>query len=393
MVAVRVVLVLAALAAAAACDVGPTSETPVAREGCEAEADAVFWGGTQWAELAQGLAANASKCVQYFVTVPPSDSDRTELRDAEAFDELRSLGPRIHPVAEIRYTGETGWREWAQKEKQTSYEAGVEARRRMEEAGLDVENGETWAFNELSTEVLANEAGWREDVLEFMRGLYDGPPGVPRAPGIVFNIFVPSDTTDLDAYKTSLKAWLEDDDFWRGIAKYVDFFAQEVYPNPVNWGVANASVEQRRNYLQDYLFHMFDLARAGSKNAAAAGEVLGTTYVPLANASWPHEGIGRTNAITAEAMRAFVSAQVDAIRRVDGATREDKRHKIGFAWAPNAAESGYSDDGRDVVLEGLAAALRAAYEDDGDPCADDACAADVDGAAFNDAWKTFATWD
>jgi hypothetical protein len=390
--AVRVVVVLAALAAAAACE---TSSTPATqpRAGCAAEADAVFRGGTQWAELATGLGRNASDCLEYFVTVPPQDNDRTSLRSRKAFDEVRSASPRIHPVAEIRYTGETGWREWATAEEQTSYVAGVEARRRMEEAGLDVERGETWAFNELSPEVLADEPGWREDVLEFMRGLYDGGPGMPKAKGIVFNVFVPSDTTDLAAYKSSLKAWFEDEAFWIRMEKYVDFFAEEVYPSPLTWGVPGTSLEERRDHLDDYLFHMLELASRAPDTASLGGAFLGGAYVPLANAAWPHEAIGKTNAVSAETMSAFVSAQVDAIRDFRGAQREDMRQKIGFAWAPNEAEPSYSDSGRDVILERLTAALRSAYEEDGDPCDDGACEADVEGAAFNDAWKTFATWD
>jgi hypothetical protein len=390
MVAVRVVVLLAALAAAAACGGSGTSET--VGEGCAAEADVVLWGGTQWVELAQGLANDASECLEYFVTVPPEDNDRTALRPRKAFDEVRSAGPRIHPVAEIRYTGETGWREWAMQEGQTFYEAGAEARRRLEESGLDVEKGETWALNELSPEVLEDAPGWREDVLEFMRGLYDGTAGMPKARGIVFNIFVPSDSTDVAAYKASLKAWLEDDAFWSELDKYVDFFAEEVYPSPLTWGVAGASLDERTEHLNDYLFHVLALAGDGPDEVIVARRVLVRTLMPLANAAWPHEGIGKTNTVSAETMGAFVAAQVHAIRSYDGGG--EPKQRIGFAWAPNEADPSYTDEGRDVVLSQLATALRAAYEDSGEgACGGDLCEADVEGASFNDAWKTFASWD
>lgn len=384
MVAVRVVVVLAALAAAAACGGEPTSET--ASPGCAAEAKVVLWGGTQALELARGL--EDSDCLEYFVTVPPEDTNRTRLRTRAAFQAVRGASPNIHSVAEIRYTGETGWREWAAKAGQSSYEAGVEARRRMGDAALDMEGGDTWAFNELSPEVLADKPGWREDVLEFMRGLYDGGPGMPKARGIVFNIFVPSDTTDLAGYKASLKAWLEDEDFWTEIDKYVDFFAEEVYPSPLTWGVAGASLETRTGHLQSYLFHLLTLANVAPESAGAAQEFLQRTFVPLANAAWPHEGIGQTNVVSAETMGAFVSAQVHAIENAAYAPR------IGFAWAPNAAEPSYTEEGRDVVLAELARALVSAYEKPDAPvCVDDACEGDVEGATFNEAWKTFATWD
>jgi hypothetical protein len=391
------------LVLATGCGGSDTAESP----GCEAEADVIFWGGVQWVELATAIADDASKCAEYFITIPPEDNDRSALKDAAAFEEVRALSPRIHPVAEIRFTGETGWRSWVTgphpdfAEGRTFYDAGVEARRRMEQAGLDVDNGETWALNELSPEVLEDAPRWREDVREFLRGLYEGEPGMPEARGIVFNIFVPSDTTDVSAYKASLQTWLEDEAFWSDLDTYVDFFAEEVYPSPFTWGVADGSLETRTEYLNDYLFHMLALAEAGPESVETARDFLQRTFVPLANAAWPHEGIGKTNLISAETMSAFVSAQVEAIRKYDGVRGEDERHRIGFAWAPNAAEPSYTDAGRDTVLARLASAIRAAYEEERDeemgacgrPGQDDLCAADVEGAFLNDAWKTFASWD
>ena len=397
-------LTLVLLVGATACGGSSSSET--GPSGCEAQVDAIFWGGVQWVELGQALAKNSSECVDYFVTIPPEDTDRSTLRDAFAFEEVRALGPRIHPVAEIRFTGETGWRTWVTGPHpdfaagRTFHEAGVEARRRMEQSGLDVENGETWALNELSVEVLDDAPGWREDVREFLRGLYEGEPGMSKARGIVFNIFAPSDMTDVTEYKAKLKDWFEDEAFWNDLDRYVDFFAEEVYPSPLTWGVADASLETRTEYLNDYLFHVLALADAGPETADAATSFLGRAFVPLANAAWPHEGIGRTDLVSAETMSAFVSAQVEAIRDYDGAQREDEREMIGFAWAPNAAEPSYSAKGRNMILARLAAAIRAAYEEQdeeigacGRPGKDDLCAADVEDAFLNDAWKTFATWD
>jgi hypothetical protein len=400
-------LVFVLFAGATACGGSSASETTMP-PGCEAQADAIFWGGVQWVELGQALAKNSSECVEYFVSIPPEDKDRSALRGPAAFEEVRTLSPRIHPVAEIRFTGETGWRSWVTgphpdfAEGRTFYDAGVEARRRMEQSGLDIEKGETWALNELSSEVLDDEPGWRDDVREFMRGLYEGEPGMPKARGIVFNIFVPSDIPDVTAYKASLQEWMMDEAFWSDLDKYVDFFAEEVYPSPLTWGVAGASLERRTEYLDDYLFHMLALADAAPAAGAVARGFLRSAFVPLANAAWPHEGIGKTNVVSAETMSAFVSAQVNAIQSYPkGAPREDEPHKIGFAWAPNAAEPAYTESGRDIILTRLASAIRAAYEDEPDEemgaCEtageDDLCAADVEGASFNDAWKIFASWD
>ena len=268
----------------------------------------------------------------------------------------------------------------------------------MEQAGLQVENGETWALNELSPEVLEDAPGWRDDVLEFLRGLHEGAPGMPEARGIVFNVFVPSDTTELSEYKGSLKAWLEDKQFWSDLDKYVDFFAEEVYPSPLTWGVAEASHETRTEYLNDYLFHMLALVEAGPDSVVAARDFLERSFVPLANAAWPHEGIGKTNVVSAQTMSAFVAAQVDAIRTYAGG---DERERIGFAWAPNAAEPSYTKERRDMIAGRLGSAIRAAYHDEpgeeigacGSPDENDECTGEVEGAFLNDAWKNFASWD
>ena len=126
----------------------------------------------------------------------------------------------------------------------TFYEAGVLARQRMAQRGLDVENGETWAFNELTPEVLEGAPGARAEVLEFMRGLYDGAPGMPKARGIVFNLWVPSttDAAEVAAYKTNLRAWLTDEAFWSELDRYVDVFAHEVYVSALSWGVGGTEL-------------------------------------------------------------------------------------------------------------------------------------------------------
>jgi hypothetical protein len=397
-------LVFLLLVGAAACGGSSSSE---AVGDCPAKVDVIFWGGVQWMELAKALAHDPSECAEYYVSIPPQDADKTLLRARPVFNKLGALNARIHPVAEIRFTGDTGWRAWVVgphpkwSKGRTFYEAGVEARRRMVRLGLDVADGETWALNELSEEVLENVPGWRADIREFMRGLYDGEPGMPKARGIVFNIFVPSDTRDVTAYKASLQEWLMDEAFWSDLDKYVDFFAEEVYPSPLTWGVAGTPHATRTEYLNDYLFHMLALAQAGPETVEAARRFLQRTYVPLANAAWPHEGIGKTNQISAETMSAFVSAEVDAIRNYPSDQAEIAQHRIGFAWAPNVAEPRYSEDGRDIILTRLAAAIREAYEEEADsqvgacgpPGEDALCTGDVEGASLNDAWKIFASWD
>jgi hypothetical protein len=368
---------------------------------CSSKLNVVLWGGIQWLELGKALAADRSGCAEYYVTIPPQDSDKTRLRGRD-FKKMRALGTHIHPVAEIRFTGETGWQAWVKgphrdfEAGRTFYDAGVEARRRMAERGLDVGRGEVWALNELTEDVLENKAGSRMEIREFLRGLYEGAEGMPKARGIVFNIGVPSDVSDASAYKEDLKAWLTDEAFWNDMDTYVDFFADEVYGNPANWGVAGMPLEQRTERLNEFLFHTATLAEGGPENAGAARDFFERSFVALGNAAWPHPGIGHTDVISAETMGHFIAAQVHAMRGYaeahEGAVPEGT---IGFAWAPNRDGPGYSKQGVHTILAQLVRAIGGASQEGGTVCGagDDACAGDVDGARVNNAWRIFASWD
>jgi hypothetical protein len=391
--------VAAVLVAATACG-GSSSAS-----GCGKRVDTIFWGGTQWIELAKGLAAERSDCVEYYVTIPPKDADRTVLRRGRDFKAIRALDPHINPVAEIRFTSETGWRAWVVGPHpdwapgRTFYEAGIEARRRMERIGLDVAAGETWALNELDETILEDVPGRREEVLQFVRGLYEGGPGMPEAAGIAFNIGPRSDLRDVASYKARLQEWLTDGEFWRDLEEHVDFFADEVYATPANWGIPGASLEDRAKLLNEFFYHLPTLAEAGPDAAEPARAFLRRTFVPLVNASWPHEGLGQTNRISPETMNGFVSTQVYARRVYADANATTAGHGgMGFAWAPNPAEPSYTEDGRNLVLQRLASAVadsvgngdaaRACGADD-----DASCSGDVEGAFANNVWKAFASWD
>src|SRR6476660_7984273 len=53
---------------------------------------AVFYAQTDWLRLATTLAANASPCAQYSVSVPPVVADKTRFRPDQA-QRIRALGP------------------------------------------------------------------------------------------------------------------------------------------------------------------------------------------------------------------------------------------------------------------------------------------------------------
>jgi hypothetical protein len=377
---------------------------------CRQKVDAVFWGGRQWLELGQAIRDDHSQCAEYFITVLPQDGDRTQLRLRPTFDAMRALDPRIHPVAEIRWTFPMGgWREWVVgphpdwRAGRTFYQAGVTARRRMAQRGLDVTAGETWAFNELTPEVLENAPGARAEVLEFMRGLYDGDPGMPKARGIVFNVGIPSTSTldEVSAYKAKLREWLTDEPFWSELELYADVFANEVYASALNWGVSGAPLARRAESLNDYFHHMTTLAEAGPPSADAARTFLRRTHLPLANAIWPST-VGDTDLLSAINMSRFMSTQVYALRHyANSHPHTGPQGRIGFGWAPIPGVEPYSVEGRDMIRTRLASAIHESSERGtnsqtgacGPPGEHVWCTGDVPGASLNEAWKIFGSWE
>ena len=61
---------------------------------------AVFYAATDWLRLATRLAANASPCAQYYISIPPLVSDKTNARPDQAW-RIRALGSNFHAMAEI----------------------------------------------------------------------------------------------------------------------------------------------------------------------------------------------------------------------------------------------------------------------------------------------------
>ena len=143
---------------------------------------AVFYTATDWLRLTTKLAATASPCAQYYISVPPLVADKSQLRANEA-SRIRALGPAFHALAEINVTG---WTAWVASNGGSWYQAGVEARRRMATAGYDVNAGDTWALNELSSAVRQGTGNARANMRAFLNGLYDGDGTLPAARGTVF---------------------------------------------------------------------------------------------------------------------------------------------------------------------------------------------------------------
>ena len=349
----------------------------------------MFYAQTDWLRLATKLAQAPSPCSQYYVSVPPIATDKSQLRGNQAA-QIRALGANFHAVAEISWNG---WNAWVAANSSTWFQAGVTARQRMATAGFDTGAGDTWALNELSSAVRRGTGTARRDALDFLHGLSND--GVK---GIVFTTGVGQSTPDLSAYKLNLQNWLQDAGFWTEAAGYVSDWAQENYGDIRDYAVGGSTPQQRRDALVQYLGHEVALANAGPDAVAPARALLQQSYVTFGNAAWAWaSSYGWTDA-PAESMQDFVSGQIYASRSFAAAIGASV-DRFGFAWAPNNTQGlAAGDFGSQTgsVLDRIASAI----SDSGVP-ADDAgvaacapawCGTAIDGAAFTSSWQSFATW-
>jgi hypothetical protein len=360
---------------------------------------AVFYAATDYLRLATKLAASASPCAEYYISIPPIVGNKTQLRRDAAW-RVRALGPNFHAMAEIHFTT---WSKWVAETGSSWYQAGVTARERMAAAGYDVTKGDTWAFNEANSAVRRGTGSARTILRDFLRGLYEGD-GSSRTKGAVFVIGVGQRSTDLSLYQTNLQNWLTDSGFWAEMATYVSDWSQEVYGDMRYYAVPGLSESVRRDYLNDYLQHKLVLAGVGPPTIEPARSYLREAYSPLANAAWEREaGYGWTM-VSTEQMSSYVSSQVHALRFHSTTTGQPRDH-WGFAWAPRNASGTSAEDfatRSGLVLDRLGAAIRdsAATVDPNDPgvgaCGPAgqnlSCVGDVEGARVNEAWKNFRGW-
>jgi hypothetical protein len=358
----------------------------------------IFYAATDWRRLATKLAADASSCAQYYISVPPLAADKTQERSDEAW-RIRALGSNFHALAEINMSA---WGTWVTDTGGTWYQAGVAARQNMAAAGFDVSQGDTWAVNEFSAAVRQGSGTARADARNFVHGLFDGDGTLPTAQGVVWTVGMGQGTTYMTTYKNNLENWLQDSAFWTDMSAYVSDWSQEVYGDFRNYGVSGSTLPTRRDYLNDFLQHVLVLANAGPD--AIARSYLQTSYAPLANAAWAYSsGFGWTS-IPFDQMQNYVSAQTYALRNFSAANAQPQ-DRWGFAWAPNntlgLSATDYTTQ-TGAILDRLAAAIHDSAQtvDPSDPgsgaCGSLAqnlwCNGQIDGASFNDAWKTFQAW-
>jgi hypothetical protein len=341
----------------------------------------VFYAATDWRRLATKVAANSSPCAHYYVSVPPLVADKSQPRAGEG-PWIRALGPSVHALAEINVTG---WTRWVADTGNTWYEAGVEARRRMELTGYSVAAGDTWALNELSSAVRAGTGNARANMRAFLNGLHDGDGG-PPARGVVFTAGIGQATSELSVYRARLQEWFEDEAFWADMARVTRDWSQEVYGDVRHYAVAGLVREARRDALNEYLQHQAALASAAPPPVVGARAVLGGAYAPVANAAWRFdEAFGWTD-VDVELMQDYVSAQTYALRSTPTAA-------FGFAWSPrNLTATPDFPAQTDALLERLAAAIAGSSETPDGACGSDWCTRELAGAAVTTAWHGLGVW-
>ncbi len=389
---------------------------------CRLHATAVFWTASDWTLLGRELAADPSPCADYYISIPPLAADKTALRPPQD-DVIRSLGPQFHPVAEVVLGTLTGWNAWVHAVPgRTWFDAGVEFRRRMTAAGYRFDLGETWLLNEFDGSTRRDELPYpRAAMRDLLSGLYHGDGTGPRVPGIVeIGIaFTHQNIPDVEGYKSELKAWLEDSEFWSSVDPYISIITKEVYPDMRYWGVAGSSRNERTRHLTQYMEHVMNLVDDGPDAIAAARALFERAYMPLGSATWAAKGPGAPvpcaiafscghgwTMMPLEAMLHFVSEQVYAVRHYAGSHPQGPpTGRTGFSWQPTnnlvlpAAEF---DAAKRAIASRLAAAIHYAYRQGGGS-PDGACTppdteedwcqgADVPGAAFTDAWDAFERW-
>jgi len=358
-------------------------------------ADVVFY-STDSTRVAQWLGPERSACADYYISVMPVAEGNPRPAVAPA---IRAVGPQFHAMAEVRLNP---WAIWVAANGKTWFEAGVEVRRRMATAGYDVAQGDTWALNEvgapstqlLGVDVFTDTGTARDDVLEFVRGLYTGDVGMPPAPGLVFAANPTEITTELALYKERLRSWFRDAEFWTGLSRYVRFWAQETYADARTWGVAGSTLAERASHLTDYFAHAKRLLDADSDGTASARVFFEAAYTPVGNASYqwgPPElqpngiGFGYT-AITLPQMQAFVAAQTSALRAY--AAGAGARERFGYAFVPRLTTGAATQS---IVAGQVAASIRGSETEPSGACgpAGDWCNGEIAGAEFNPAWAAF----
>ena len=401
------------LAAAAAVRAAVEPSPEVLRAYCRQHVNVYFYTSSDWVRLGQKLAADASPCADYYISIPVLAADKTGLRCAQD-DLIRALGPRIHPMAELHFAG---WNAWWKANGKTPVDAGQEFLKKVYACGYDFARGETWSLNEMHSGVRRNVPGARDNMRLFLNTVAAGGFGVPASKGVVWTIGVGQNTVNVSDYKPQIQEWLQDAPFWEDMARDVSAWGQEVYADMRYWGVADTSRNERTTNLSGYLEHFLLLGENAPAAAQPALDFLEQTYFPLASAAWPWtsgSGFGNT-AFSDDQMKRFIAEETFAVKHFSLSRPQlAPDGRIAFAYAPGnnvcpnpdvpgttkPCDAKLFSQLTSGILDRLASSIHQAYEQGGSsqagacgPPGDHTwCSADIPNAAFNPLWLTFPQW-
>lgn len=393
-----------------------------------------FWTAVNWLRVARNLAANPAPCTEYYISIHPL-APATGFRRFQAA-QIRAFGPQFHALADV-HLGDRGWVEWVREnrhrfgsDEETWYEAGVEVRRRMAhpQVNYDIESGDTWLLNDFNTGTRRDGGSYRGLDLEqwnrknmraLIRGLYEGPAdgSLGKTAGIaqVAIQFTHQNIPFVQEYKEDWKDWLEDDAFWADVEKYVRWIGKEVYSDTRLWGPPDSPLAKRAHHLQQYQFHVAELAEHAPPSADRARRYLRNAFLPLTNGTWMARGpdpftplfcCGHGQTLRdVDHFLHYVTEELYAIRRYAGRRpNRAPQGRLGFTWQPtnnlrlpNAAFLA----GQDAIVTRIAAALVDGYGYGGtaramcEPPGTDEnwCDRGREGSTFTEQWKIFRYWD
>lgn len=369
----------------------PTYSGPTRPATCPLDAEVVVYSQNGWNVLADAIAAEPSDCAEYWLHVPGQSPDATMLRPGEAA-RMHARGPTLHAMAEFH------WGDWSAYHAATGAswtEIGHLFRARMVDAGYCVESGDTWGINEAPTAARLDGGTVRADLVEVVRALDEGMPGMPPARGAVFVIGFGQGSSTTATYQANLEGWLADAAFWGQMNLHVRWWAQEVYTDPDVTCVPGSTLAARTTHVEEYTEHPARLAAAAPTSAGAdtAQSYFGRAYTPLLNAFWGSTGAYGHTDVPLDTMQMLISEQVYATRLwADTHAAPDGR--IGFGFGSNRSPAEWN-----VLGQRLARAIRGAYGRSATAagaCYEGTvsawCSCSVAGAAFTSVWTPLGTW-
>jgi hypothetical protein len=404
---------------------------------CRLKNEVLFWTDTNWLRVARNLALNPAPCTEYYIGVPPMSNDKTQPRRNQA-EQIREFGPQFHALHDIFLADLTGWVNWVRdnrwrfsSDEETWYQAGVRARELMAlpDRDFDVASGDSWLLNDFNTGTrrdggtyfgLDLEPWNRKNMRALVRGLHEGPAdgslGRTRGLAQVAIQFTHQNIPFIDEYKADWKDWLEDDAFWADIAQRVRWLGKEVYADSRYWGTPDTSRNERSRHLQEYFFHVPELAEAGPESVATARSYLRESFVPLVNGTWAALGPDRfvplfccghgETMLPIDRFLTYVTEELFAVRQYAGSHPQGApAGRLGFTWQPTnnfGVPNAEFLAAQDAIVQRIAEAVRWGYREGGASPAGicsppgsekDWCDGGREGAHFTDAWKTFESWE